>query len=282
MTSAPYLALREKGATVKISIGTALAVEGALGVYPDKPVTPAPIRLYQQVWFNMYTLLRNTLGSLTADQQRAVLPAELADALREDMLGADHAISVATKGTCKAVFYLNDYTSLPKRFPAADLKQPTTADQEARQALENATMALLSKSPPDVDVRSYGLSIVGHHPNALIVTHILVDLLSRYEFKRLDLLESHTGTIKPPAKWNTKLGLNPEAVDRIPFHPFTLAIFGDRSVQFRPQSLSLRRQLVQIATEDKWTSVSTMERIRVSIQNRHDPELTKACQPFYK
>lgn len=279
MTLTVPLAEREKG-QVPISIGTALAVEGALGIYPDRPQSPAPILKYKQVWFNLFTLFRNLMGSLTAEQQRAVIPAELVDPLVEDMLGAAHAIEEATKGRVEPIFYLNDYQSLPRAFPRALLKLPSTPAQAEYATLEQATLRRLMSGKPPLTFRSYGLKIDGRHPASLIVTHFAVDLLSRYSFEKLDLLESHSGKIKAPSQWNTKLGLPKEGGEAIPFNELTLQIFGDRTTQIKPQDLKLRRAIIDLAQQHHWSSVTTMEKIKYTFKSVKDPDLLELLQPW--
>jgi hypothetical protein len=265
------LAERDKG-QVPISIGTALAVEGALGIFPDRPVSPPPILKYKQVWFNLFTLFRNLMGSVDAEQQKSVLPYELVPALWEDMHGIAAAIDQASNGGIEPVFYLNDYSALPRVYPKASLKTPATPAQADYALLEQKTLRLLMSEKPSLTLRSYGLKIEGRHPASLIVTHFPVDLFGRYSFEKLDLLESHTGKIKTPAQWNTKLTVKDD-VELLPFNEFTLQLFGDKSIQFRPLGIVLRREVMAVAKANHWSSVTTMEKIKATLGKVKDPEI---------
>ncbi len=271
------LAEREKG-SVPISMGTALAVQGLLGTYPERPESPPPIRTFKQVWFNVYTLYRNLIATLSAEQHRAALPGELASALTEDMLGAASAISTQARH-CEAIFYLNDYSNLAKAFPHAKIRVPATQIQEINATLEHETLRAVMRAKPDVTFRSYGIRIEGHHPATAMLTHFPVDLLNRYQFDQLQLIESNTGKLKGPSQWNTKLTVK-EQVDSLPFNAFTLQIFGDRSTQFNPQSIALRRCVLELAQSKDWTSVTTMEKIKLNISSVKDQDLLKDLQRF--
>lgn len=273
------LAEREKGA-VPISIGTALAVEGALGTYPDRPViTPAPLLKYQEVWFNVHTLFRNLTGAVTAEQRNGLLPGDIVPALNEDILGAAAAIEAGSGGQVKAVFYLNEYRSLARKFPHAHLKTPSTPAQVDFAQLQRNTLRLFLKETPPVAIKRFDVDLEGIHPKSLIVTHYPVDLLSRYRFNGLDLLESHSGNIKKPSQWNTKLGIK-DGRERLPFNAFTLQVFGDNSTMFKPLVMPLRRRILEIASANHWSSVTTMDKIRASLQGTgaHDTLLT--FQPY--
>lgn len=272
------LAERDKG-SIPISIGTALAIEGALGTYPERPVvTPAPLLKYKQVWFNVHTLFRNLTSSITAEQRNGVLPVEIVPALSEDMLGAAAAIETASQGQVQAVFYLNEYRSLARKFPHAHLKAPSTPAQVAMVELQQLSLRRLLKEPP-VAIRRFDVELEGHHPPSLIVTHYPVDLLSRYHFAELALLESHSGNIKKPSQWNTKLGIK-EGRERLPFNTFTLQVFGDNAVMFKPLVTPLRKRILDIAAANHWSSVTTMDKIKMSIQGTHSPDTVAAFKPY--
>lgn len=272
------LAEREKG-SVPISIGTALAIEGALGTYPDRPpVSPAPLLKYKQVWFNLHTLFRNLTGTVTAEQRNALFPADVVPALAEDMLGAASAIEAASRGQVSAMFYVTEYRSLARKFPHAHLKMPSTPAQQAFTELQQQTLRQLLKDPP-VAVKRFDVTLEGTHPKSLIVTHYPVDLLSRYHFESLDLLESHSGNIKKPSQWNTKLGIK-DGRERLPFNAFTLQVFGDNGVMFKPLPLALRRRILEIAEANHWSSVTTLDKIKANIEATRAQDTIVAFKPY--
>lgn len=273
------LAEREKGA-IPISIGTALAIEGALGTYPDRPIiNPAPLLRYQQVWINVHTLFRNLTGAVTAQQRDGLSPADIVPALMEDILGAAAAIESASQGKISAVFYATEYRSLPRKFPHAHLKSPSTPTQIAYAELQGQSIRRLLKEPP-VEIKRFDVDLDGKHPKSLIITHYPVDLLSRYRFETLDLLESHSGNIKKPSQWNTKLGIK-DGVEQLPFNAFTLQVFGDNGVMFKPLVRELRKRIMGIAAANHWSSVTTMDKIKANIQATHAQDTIETFRPYW-
>lgn len=257
---------RDKG-QIPISMGTALAVESALGIYPERPESPAPITQgVKEIWFNVRTLIRNMFNSLSAEFREEVLPSALHAALIEEFGVIESAIIKGGHGLVRAVFYLPDYTHLHRKFPKAILRQPKTDRQIAYQIIENQVCRLIHADPPGgYDYREFSFAITDHHPESWIVTHLPVDLLARYSFRKLELLESHSGAIKAYPQWHTKLTGGKE-LSNIPFNPFTLQLFGDNGNQFVPYPPATRKQVLQIAEEDRWTSVTTEEKIRFSLR----------------
>jgi hypothetical protein len=132
-----------------------------------------------------------------------------------------------------------------------------------------------------VAIRQFNFEITGHHPASLIVTHFPVDLFGRYRFNQLDLLESHTGKIKPPAQWNTKLSAKREETDMLPFNPFTLQVFGDNQ-QFVHQLPRVKEAVVETAKATGWSSVTTMEKIRMTLEKQvKDVQILTTLRQFY-
>lgn len=273
------MAERTKG-QIPISMGTALAIEGAMGIYPDRPETPAPFTHYHALWVNVRTLYRNLQACFQVDVHRGFLPSELVDGLLEDMAGLHQAVKKAFPAV-EVVVYLSAYERLATLLPAASLKLLRTPVQVAAHDLEEATYTLLRKNlPPEIPFVAVSRFLPqAPRQNALILTHVTLDLLARYHFRSLDLLESNTGMIKKPSQWNTKLGVADQA-DLLPFNSFTLQVFGDRGVLFQPQSMKLRRTVLELAGKHHWSSITTLPRIRDNLANLDDKALRDALLPF--
>lgn len=260
---------REKG-QVPVTIGTSLALEGAFGIYPDRPVSTPPIQDYKEVWVNVRTLFRNLISCISTDLRDKLLPAVLVPALIEEMNIIESAVSRASAGMTRTIFYASDYSDLNQKFYRAKLRTATTPKQIFQRDLENATFKALLQETLSVDMRGFRTEITGKHPASLIMTHYPVDLLSRGNFAKLALLESHTGLIKPSNLWYTKL-TNGKELANIPFGAFSLQVFGDNGNQFMPAvTPSLRKQLLELAVKDRWTSVSTREKLLTTIRKLDD------------
>lgn len=256
---------REKG-QVPISIGTSLALEAGAGSYPDRPEHPAPFTRVKQLWINLRTLVRNLHSCLPTDLKDTLLPDDLWEFVLEEMAIIPAAVNNASQGNTQVVYYASDYKSLHRRFPGAVLKEPRTTKQIFQHTLEETTLKMALARNQEFKVQLFDMEIEGQFPASFILTHLPVDLLSRYRFERLELLESHTGAIKGPAAWNTKL-TNGKELAHVPFNRFTLQLFGDNGNMFSPLSLTLRREVLQLAHRWNWTNVTTMDKIRDTLRH---------------
>jgi hypothetical protein len=273
------MADRTKG-QIPISMGTALAIEGALGIYPERPESPPPIASYDSLWVNLRTVYRNLQAGFQVGVFRGFRPAEVVDGLLEDLAGL-HAAIKKDHPNVEVVVYLSEYERLEKIFPAATLKENKTPIQLQAQELEDTTYAVFRKNlPPNVPFAPVKCFLPHlERQKTLLMTHVTLDLLARYHFRALDLLESNTGIIKKPAQWNTKLGVKEQA-DVLPFNSFTLQVFGDRGVLFQPQPLKLRQQVLALAEQRHWSSITSLDRIRDNLRQYADKELRDRLAPF--
>jgi hypothetical protein len=267
---------REKG-QVPISIGTSLALEAGFGVYPDRPEKPAPFTRVKQLWINLRTIVRNLYACLPTDLKDTVLPDDLWRAALEELSIIESTLAKQAPQV-KAVFYVSDYVRLKQRFPHASIKEPITPKQIVQQKVEDVTLRLMLENNHQHNVSFFDFDIQGQFPASFILTHLPIDLLARYRFDRLELLESHTGKIKGASAWHTKL-TNGKELENVPFNSFTLQLFGDKGNMFSPQSISVRRSMLEAARQGNWTNVSTMEKIRDTVSKvpnqAHRDELMK-------
>lgn len=261
---------REKG-QFPISIGTSLALEGASGIYPDRPENPAPFDTPpEQLWINIRTLFRNLHGSLKAEDRAEVLPTALHLALVEELTIIEAVVSKQTQGRTVVVYYGSDYSSLTRRYPRAQFKEHKTPNQQMYYAIEQQTLRLLMREHGSQDVRHFDVEIKGKFPSSWIITHLPVDLLSKSSFKDLKLLESHTGILKGPFLWYTKL-THGKDLPMIPFGAFALQVFGDGGHQFQQMPRLIREEVVKLADEFKWSQTTTKDRLNLSIRSVKDP-----------
>lgn len=266
---------REKG-KVPVSIGTALAIEAAEGNYPDRPpVSPAPILSTQLLMINMRTLFRNLVGAVATESRSQVRPEDIAASLAEELHILNGVIPTVSEGRCKVMYYISDYQHLtPAHFRGASFKAPSTPKQLEQAAMERAVFDLLSEKVLPTNILQFSGKLEGKYPRTMIITHLPVDLLARYSFEKLELLESHTGAIKPPPLWGSKLTGDTE---NIPFNPFTLKLFGD-SVHFLGQRPTIKRALLEQARADRWTGLTSMDGVRSTVSKIQDKEVREELQ----
>ena len=274
--SEDILAHREQG-QLHVSIGTSLALEGALGIYPEHEVSPAPLLEYNQLWINLATMFRNLFGSLTAVDQDQVTAKDLTIALASEIPIVEAVVAEAAGRKVHVVFYVNDMKDVGKWFPNASIKKPTTNKQRIYQAIRDDVLKQLPSYLDDGDFRLFHGKIQGEG-RTLILTHSAIDLLSYPSFDSLVLLESHTGKIKPRNQWGSKLGCKDET---LPLNTFTLQVFGDGSLYLSPLSIKYRRAVLGLAKHDRWSPVTTKEKIRVGLATVKDAEIRKRLLDLY-
>jgi hypothetical protein len=261
---------REKG-QFPISIATSLALEGACGVHPDHPESPAPFTSPpQELWINTRTLFRNVMGAMNAETRAMVLPAQLHAVLVEELSIIEAAVIHHTQGNTIVVFYACDYSGMERKYPKASLKQAKTPNQHMYLGLEQQTLRLLMKEHGSQDLRHFPLELTGKHGHTWIITHLPLDLLSKSYFASLKLLESHTGVLKGPSLWYTKLTGGNE-LPNIPFGAFGLQAFGDGGHQFNAQPRVIKEEILRLAEQYKWNATTTKDRMLLSLREVKDP-----------
>lgn len=252
-------ALRTLG-TVPISVGTAVAIEA---------LQNTPMHRYQTFLMNIRTLVRN------AREAYEELPSEkeLTRAVKEDILGIVEFIAALKLRTVLDLkIYYPSYNSLERTFPLATLKEMDPdkllkpAEQKRKTAIQldnkviEATLDEFDKFITRVDciLPQFG-------GEGLIITHHPVDLVTTESYTRLHLLESHTGTIKGYASFNTKLTGGKELTN-MPLNKLTIQIFGDNAVNFYSQSSAVKNEVKALASSVPWSSASTVGFVASSIR----------------
>ncbi len=264
-----------------ISIATSLALEGAFGIHPDQPpVSPAPILNYSHLWINVRTLVRNILGAIEKDFYEKFEPVFIHSCIHQEMRQIETNVLSASDGRCQLVFYNPDYSELSRVLPGAIRRVPSTEKQAYAEMLERVCTHTAAEEAQGVDIRHTKLDIHAQQHTALMLTHLPIDLLSRYNFRQLDLLESHTGIIKDPALWYSKL-TNGRELPPLPFNKFTLKVFGDNNNLITAQPIKVKRAILQVASEDNWTAITTRDKIRQSLKNIQDPEARATAQALF-
>lgn len=278
-TTIAELDAREKGTQVPISIATALAIESSLGIMPEQETPDAPILKTQTLWINLRTLVRNFYGAIHKEFREGVFPAQVAELIVNEMQIIESAISKGANGRVEVTYYLCSLVGLNRRYPYAKHKSADTPNQKTAYAMEEATLQEILLLNPPFDLRLFEMDFDDVQQNAFIITHHPLDLLNRYRFKTLTLLESHTGALKPPSLWYTKLQ-NGRDLPNIPFDRMTLQLFGD-GVLFAPMDGKARRLLVELATKNKWSPLTTKDYIVSTIHREREPILEALILRLY-
>ncbi len=252
-----------------LSIGTSLAFEslfeGPLDPYDREREIPqrVDIKDYKTFWIHIGTLFRNIVGAMTKEDNQIVTVKELKETLAFEIEMIESILAVEGGDTCKPMFYYSDYHSLYKghHHQSIRMRTDTTDNQKQYRAKylkvieeylkENKDKENLFKFDKEIKPLTF--------TSSLILTHYAYDLLSRPRFSKLDLLESHTGILKPRHLWYTKY-YNGKTLSMIPFQRKLLAIFGDHEL-FHPMDIRFRRLIIEIATNRGWTAFTTEDKV---------------------
>lgn len=273
---------REVG-QIPVSIGSSLALEGAFGILEDNHNNNPMINHVDVLYVNLRTLIRNMIGAIDSERLNDVFPEDLAYALINEMTIIEQSVSRVSNGRVSTQIYLCNYRTIPKRFPFAILKAATTEKQKLAALREENTiieLMLLLKQSPGVKILETDIDLDRDNRRVLMMTSYAVDLLQRYRFNSLTLLESHTGATKPPALWHTKLS-NGKELSNIPFDRMTIQFFGDNSNLFTAFPIKSRRAMLDIAQKNRWTSMTTKDYIISSVKKAYEPELEKLVLNLY-
>lgn len=255
-----------------LSVATSLALESLCNIHPDHSYPEPPLWGYQELWINMKTLFRNLMGALEKGEDMAALPVPVAEALLEEMEAIKQIVADYSSGKCKVVFYISNYEGMAKKYPRATLRMDNTEKQKFMQAFYVKTIEALNKIHPDHGIELFKLKLEPkQRTKALILTHIAYDLVSHPSFEKLTLIESHTGALKDREKWYTKY-YNGREIPNIPFREDLLQVFGD-SETFRPMAPVVKKDLIDLATKYRWSSLTTFDKILFSIENLTNPYL---------
>jgi hypothetical protein len=196
-------------------------------------------------------------------------------AMVEELERLHQVIQEATSGKMQMVLYVSDYADLDREYPQAFLRKDTTPLQQAYTANMIATLTPYLREYKG-QYMLYKLRITDtEQRKALMLTHYAFDLGSK-AFRKLALLESHTGVVKERHQWYTKYH-NGKELAQIPFREDFLPIFGD-SEHFRPMSLGVRRALMDLAKQYNWSQITTFDKISYSLGQLKDRFLAESIR----
>lgn len=274
---------REKGA-IDISIGTALGIQAACGIAEDgtKKISP-PLLEYDRLLINIRTLFRNVYSLVDKTLRMSVDYDSLITVMMSEVRVINAVIEQYVGSGVKVEYYACDYNHLTRFYRLARFKDVSTDLQKIYSVIENKAVELMFKQLREEGIKVYHFDTslnVEERNKTLIITHLPVDLLSSTYFDKLDLLETHTGTIKKKTEWNTKLK-NGKDTPRIPFDKMTIQMFGDSGGLFLPYPIKYRKALIDIAEKYKWTSTTTKSRIKLTVKSARIHDLEQIIHQMY-
>lgn len=256
------LSNRVLGEVVPISIATALAIESLIGKNPEAPVVEDHLGEIDILMINVRTLTRNVIGAIQKeDKEVEVTGPILMEYICADMNVIDTIVQEHGGDTLSVIYYVPTYEKIYKGlYKHGILKEARTPKQVYQHSLELYIVDNIVKHCESIGIMNIipvDTEISKHIGRGALITHYPVDLLSRYNFTSLSLLESHTGALKAPAQWYTKLTGGKDNPN-IPFDRATLQVFGD-GVMFSSGKSKLRQTFIDLSKRYKWTSRTTKE-----------------------
>lgn len=239
---------REKGTTLAFSIGTALPLETNLLI--EKVVI-------KEIWFNIKTLFRNYIQAFPTGMypQRK----QMAEEFIEEV---ENIVSFCKEQGVAAQLYITaDPSESARLFWTAKLKSPKTPKQRQYADYERIIISMATAKFKD-DIKEFKFTINGPIDRVVhMLTSFPIDLLSQYKFGKLLLLESHTGTVKGPSEWITKI--TKDATRRhLPFNILTLIVLGDGPLNFYALRTTNRQDLLTLSNSGKWNPSTSMPKVK--------------------
>lgn len=247
-----------------ISIGTSLSLESLFSPrnqpYDPKREIPNKIDLnkYKSCWISLYTMYRNISGACSKEARDKLTPEKIVEVLEQEIDVINSLFLVEGGGICKPYFYICTYQDAFRTYSKKSVvfRTDTTESQKQFAKLFGKAMEIMFKKYNehykfDSEIKPTS------NDSAIIITHVPYDLLSYRNFSRLDLLESHTGVLKPRYNWSSKYHpVGDHDLSSIPFTKKLLLVFGDR-VLLKPSDYKLRTLILDIAKKRNWTSFTT-------------------------
>lgn len=256
-----------------LSIGTALAFEalfeGRTTPYDtdrDKPVR-VDLSKYQTCYINIETLIRNILQSVPSAVFIKTDKKEVYDTLLQEIDTLFSLFANEGQGLVQPVFYHASYKSIRKHPPHSScrFRVPTNDGAKHMDALTKLAVEKLTKEWKQLLTVDDQLRPTNRE-RSLVLSHIPYDLTSKKNFGTLDLLESHTGKVKPSFLWASKYQpVGDRPMGHLPFHRKLLWVFGDKYL-IQPMPISMRREILRVADERQWTPFTTEEKINLDIR----------------
>lgn len=251
-----------------ISIGTGLAIEALCGIGEGLAVSTPAIKAGQVLYINLRTLIRNAVESYPSD----ITPDAdvITSTVMDDLKNIHDAFKTYISHPVTVKVYYPSYARLPAKFNRSLLRVIKSEKQERLNSLTISVSSNLQKKLGNFLIQC-DITLPAAPENIILMSNYPVDLLSRYQFSDMQLLESHTGLLKPPSEWNSKL-YGDTVPSNMPFNAITLQIFGDK-VMFKPMLPSIKKVFIEMAKRERWTIVTTKSRIIDCVKKLREPAL---------
>lgn len=258
-----------------VSIGTSVALECFFGESNDKPLRAGevpPYLNYQCIMANVRTMARNYISSYKTQDLSTLTIAMLYPEFLQELILIKNIIADQSDNKIVISYYNNSYVKLKNTLKKVNLKDKYTAKQEYTMHLERKLCELLQADSANIKnhfAYEYTNDVIrqGMRRN-VIITHYPMDLL--LTTLNVDLLESHTGRIKKPYEFPSKLK---RAGDNVPFNKYTLQLLGDSSGYIMSTASAFRTELLKICSDNGINPVTQEKRFIKVVKTHASPQL---------
>lgn len=251
--------------TFPLSIATSLALEGSVGVHPDRPLNNTILEDYPELWVNVRTLFRNYFNSITKDFYFNFSSFKHKEEFIREIEYLVSTVEQLSRNKTKVVLYHSQYNNVQKLFKSPIMRENTTDNQIKYQKALNEIISYYLTVDDKVVKTEILLEKIDK--KCLMLTHFPLDLFVK-SHSGLHLLESHTGVIKAKQMWYTKY-YNGKNLSQIPFRLDFLSIFGDNEM-FKPNLMPYRKALIELSQKYNWSHVTTRDKIIYGIDSLKD------------
>jgi len=255
-----------------ISISTASVLEAIFDPIIDPyDIENVPTRIdidkYKYHYFNIYTLVRNIVESLSTKDRDVVLMGDIDDILYRILQRECNEITMLYENLrCVPVVYFPKY-HLYDDLPSLKFIKLKSKTSIKNYKIEQAVKYIRNKNLlTGIDKLHLSTNQLINTGSSLITTHYPVDLIHIAD--SCDLLESHTGKLKDKHDRNTKY-TKLKGFDNsiLPFNKTLLYMLGDRGTMITGVGVSTKREVCRKAFEKKWYVYTTETEIKYDIRH---------------
>ena len=240
-------------------------------------ITHIDINLYKYHYFNIYTLIRNIIGSYTTKPNLADI--NFINSIYDILSTEYNLIRMLYDGTdCIPYLYKVDYTKIYSGYNVGKETADTVIYREHLIVADVVSKMYKTKLMSGKASKNHILPPMDK-PNlkGLITTNIAVDLFTTLD---VDLLESHTGRLKTKNEFSTKLKrFGKRDLSTLPFIEEIVYIFGDNSI-VTSLPPSVKNRVYNLAIEKNWTVKTTRDKVLFDLKRAGIEEIAN-FKPMY-
>lgn len=266
------------------SIGTHLLLENLFLKYikpydEDREIIPVDIEKYEYHIYNLYTIVRNIINSVTSTKEKESILLEQ-DFLNVLKLELANIAKYYKKVLTKPVIFYPDYTEIYQKYNVNKVTGDT-APYRLHTMITNKLKQIEKKEKIVSINNGKGYKLPKLNGKLLITTHIALDLHNNNS--KLDLLESHTGALVTKKNFYKKYHqVGKEDLTLLPFIEDLHYILGDKTLVV-PMDIATRREVLAIAKKFNWNPLTTRDKVKDNISRSKDiGTILKDFQQQYK